>query len=148
MRPDVQRRDDRIQRNGDGATAQRHVPREARKRTHDPRAHQRQKAEESHPRAGRGPRECRNDPLRPVQRPDHFSVQVTRPTLVLASASPRRLALLAQIGVAPDRVLATDIDEPPLKDEMPRPLAQRLARAKAAAASAPDAYVLAADTVV
>lgn len=73
---------------------------------------------------------------------------MTRPTLVLASASPRRLALLAQIGIAPDRVLATDIDESPLKDEMPRPLAQRLARAKAAAASAPGAYVLAADTVV
>jgi septum formation protein len=73
---------------------------------------------------------------------------VTRPTLILASASPRRLALLAQIGIAPDRVLATDIDESPLKDEMPRPLAQRLARAKAAAASAPGAYVLVADTVV
>lgn len=73
---------------------------------------------------------------------------MTRPTLILASASPRRLALLAQIGIAPDRVLATDIDESPLKDEMPRPLAQRLARAKAAAASAPGAYVLAADTVV
>jgi septum formation protein len=75
---------------------------------------------------------------------------VTRPTLILASASPRRLALLAQIGIVPDHILATDIDESPLKDEMPRPLAQRLARAKAAAAStsAPDAYVLAADTVV
>ncbi len=73
---------------------------------------------------------------------------MTRPTLILASASPRRLALLAQIGIAPDRVLATDIDESPLKDEMPRPLAQRLARAKAAAASAPGAYVLVADTVV
>jgi septum formation protein len=73
---------------------------------------------------------------------------VTRPTLILASASPRRLALLAQIGIVPDHILATDIDESPLKDEMPRPLAQRLARAKAAAASAPGAYVLVADTVV
>lgn len=73
---------------------------------------------------------------------------MTRPTLILASASPRRLALLAQIGIVPDRVLATDIDEFPRKDEMARPLAQRLARAKAAAADAPGAYVLAADTVV
>jgi septum formation protein len=73
---------------------------------------------------------------------------VTRPTLVLASASPRRLALLAQIGIVPDRVLATDIDESPRKDEMPRPLAQRLARAKAAAAGAAGEYVLAGDTVV
>jgi septum formation protein len=73
---------------------------------------------------------------------------VTRPALILASASPRRLALLAQIGIVPDRVLATDIDEFPRKDEMARPLAQRLARAKAAAVDAPGEFVLAADTVV
>jgi len=68
--------------------------------------------------------------------------------LVLASASPRRLALLAQIGVKPDDVVSTDIDETPLKGETPRLLAMRLARAKAEAARADDALVLAADTVV
>ncbi|HVK81839.1 MAG TPA: Maf family protein, partial [Verrucomicrobiae bacterium] len=68
--------------------------------------------------------------------------------LVLASASPRRLALLAQIGVTPDDVVSTDIDETPLKGETPRLLALRLARCKAEAARADDALVLAADTVV
>jgi septum formation protein len=68
--------------------------------------------------------------------------------LVLASASPRRLALLAQIGIAPDEVVAADIDETPLPKETPRNLALRLARAKAEAVKADDAMVLAADTVV
>ena len=73
-----------------------------------------------------------------------------RPPLVLASASPRRLALLAQIGVTPDAVAPADVDETPLKDETPRRMVERLARAKAAAAAAlrPDAFVLAADTTV
>src|SRR5689334_22963569 len=71
-----------------------------------------------------------------------------RPRLVLASASPRRLALLAQIGVTPDQVIATDVDETPLKGETPRLLALRLARAKAEAVKTPGAIVLAADTVV
>jgi septum formation protein len=70
--------------------------------------------------------------------------------LILASASPRRLALLAQIGVVPARVIAADIDETPLKDELPRQTAVRLAIAKARAIAArePDAVVLAADTIV
>jgi septum formation protein len=68
--------------------------------------------------------------------------------LILASASPRRLDLLRQIGVVPDRVTSPDIDETPLPDELPRALALRLARAKAAAAASPDGFVLAADTVV
>jgi len=68
--------------------------------------------------------------------------------LILASASPRRLALLAQIGVTPDEVIAADIDETPLKGETPRQLALRLARAKAEAVIADNAIVLAADTVV
>ncbi|MBC7767829.1 MAG: septum formation protein Maf [Phycisphaerales bacterium] len=68
--------------------------------------------------------------------------------LVLASASPRRLALLAQIGVKPDEVMAADIDETPLKGETPRLLALRLARQKAEAVNADSAVVLAADTVV
>lgn len=67
--------------------------------------------------------------------------------LILASASPRRLALLAQIGVTPDEVIATDIDETPLKKETPRALALRLARDKAEAVKA-HGCVLAADTVV
>jgi septum formation protein len=67
--------------------------------------------------------------------------------LVLASGSPRRLALLAQIGVVPAAVIAPRIDETPAKTELPRMLALRLARAKAAAVTA-DGYVLAADTVV
>ena len=74
----------------------------------------------------------------------------TRPPLVLASASPRRLDLLARLGIVPDRVIATDIDETPYKGEIPRPHAARLALAKAeaAAAQAPAGIVLAADTVV
>ncbi len=68
--------------------------------------------------------------------------------LVLASASPRRLALLAQIGVVPDQILPADIDETPQRDELPRPYAQRIARAKNATIVAEGAYVLAADTVV
>ena len=72
------------------------------------------------------------------------------PVLVLASASPRRLDLLRQIGLEPDRVEPADVDETPRPKETPRRLALRLAEAKAAAAAAraPDAYVLGADTVV
>ena len=73
---------------------------------------------------------------------------MTAPTLVLASASPRRLALLAQIGITPDRVVAADIDETPCRDESPRAHAARLVRAKAAAMVEPSSFVLAADTVV
>lgn len=73
---------------------------------------------------------------------------MTLPALVLASASPRRLALLAQIGIVPERVISPDIDETPLPDELPRDYARRLARAKAAAVDAPGTFVLAADTVV
>lgn len=70
--------------------------------------------------------------------------------LVLASASPRRLELLRQIGVTPDAVIAAEIDESPKRNETPRQLAVRLAAEKAArvADTQRDAYVLAADTVV
>lgn len=70
--------------------------------------------------------------------------------LVLASASPRRLDLLARIGVVPDAVDPADIDESVAPGELPRVHAARLAREKAAAVAArhPDAVVLAADTVV
>jgi septum formation protein len=72
------------------------------------------------------------------------------PTLVLASASPRRLELLAQVGIVPDHAEAAEIDETPLSKETPRLLATRLARDKALAVAAtrPDGLVLAADTVV
>lgn len=70
--------------------------------------------------------------------------------LVLASASPRRLDLLRQIGLVPDEVLAAELDETPHAGETPRRLALRLADDKAAAVARerPDAFVLAADTVV
>ncbi|HTQ15484.1 MAG TPA: nucleoside triphosphate pyrophosphatase [Rhizomicrobium sp.] len=70
--------------------------------------------------------------------------------LILASESPRRLALLAQAGIAPDAVMPAEIDETPLKDESPRAHALRLAVEKASAVhrSHPEAIVLAADTVV
>jgi septum formation protein len=79
-----------------------------------------------------------------------------RPRLVLASASPRRLALLAQIGVKPDAILPSEIDESPLKGEPPRALAVRLAMEKASVAAEKAAkqvdlrprLTLAADTVV
>lgn len=69
---------------------------------------------------------------------------------VLASASPRRLELLRQIGLEPTEVLPADLDEAPLKGELPRAHAARLAREKAQAIAAlrPGAFVLAADTVV
>ncbi|MBI1215360.1 MAG: septum formation protein Maf [Alphaproteobacteria bacterium] len=72
------------------------------------------------------------------------------PLLILASASPRRLELLKQIGIAPHEVLPADIDETPLKNELPAAYARRIATEKAAkiAAARPDALVLAADTVV
>jgi len=68
--------------------------------------------------------------------------------LILASASPRRLELLARLGVVPDAVLPADIDETPLKNELPVAYARRVAAAKAAAVAEPDTLILAADTVV
>lgn len=74
----------------------------------------------------------------------------SRAPLVLASASPRRRDLLARLGLVPDSVIATDIDESPLPGELPRAHAVRLAagKARAAAAMAPDAAILSGDTVV
>ena len=79
-----------------------------------------------------------------------------RPKLVLASASPRRLALLEQVGIIPDALRPATIDETPTRGEVPRHLVQRLARAKAEAAkllvrAEPDyakSFILAADTAV
>lgn len=70
-------------------------------------------------------------------------------SLVLASSSPRRRDLLARIGAAADRIASPDIDESPLKDELPRAYALRLALAKAQAVDRqPDEIVLAGDTTV
>src|SRR5262245_42328762 len=79
-----------------------------------------------------------------------------RPKLVLASASPRRLMLLSQVGLEPDALRPVTIDETARRGEMPRSLVSRLARAKAEAArdqiandrDIADAYVLGADTIV
>jgi septum formation protein len=68
--------------------------------------------------------------------------------LVLASASPRRLELLARLGVTPDAVVPAEIDETPRKGELPDRYARRMALEKAAAAAHPGSLVLAADTVV
>ena len=70
--------------------------------------------------------------------------------LILASASPRRLDLLARIGVVPDAVVPADVDERVPKGELPRDHALRLAveKAEAVARQETDALVLAADTVV
>jgi septum formation protein len=69
--------------------------------------------------------------------------------LILGSASPRRKELLAQLGLTPDDIRAPDIDETPLKGELPRPYCARMAREKVAAVAAePDEVVLCADTTV
>ena len=72
------------------------------------------------------------------------------PEFILASASPRRRELLARLGIEPARIVAPDIDETPLSGELPRAHAIRLAteKARAAAALAPGAFILAGDTVV
>ncbi len=79
-----------------------------------------------------------------------------RPKLILASASPRRLALLQQAGIEPDALLPADVDETPLKNEGAKELAKRLARSKAEVARKTarsrddlgNSYILSADTVV
>jgi septum formation protein len=70
--------------------------------------------------------------------------------LILASASPRRVELLARLGIVPDVIDAADIDETPGKAELPRAHAERLAHAKCACVAArhPGTVVIAADTVV
>ena len=73
---------------------------------------------------------------------------MSAPSLILASASPRRRELLARLGIEPARVVHADIDEAPHKAEPPRDYARRMAREKAAAARDQLAHVLAGDTVV
>jgi len=68
---------------------------------------------------------------------------------ILGSGSPRRLDLLAQLGVVPDAVRPPDIDETPMKGELPRPYCTRISRAKVLAVEADkDDIVLCADTTV
>jgi septum formation protein len=79
-----------------------------------------------------------------------------RPKLILASGSPRRLALMQQIGIEPDALLPADVDETPARAESPRELVKRLARAKAEVArrtargrsDLTGAFIVSADTVV
>ena len=85
-----------------------------------------------------------------------MSQAAARPPLVLASGSPRRLALFAQMGLDPDAVIPADIDETPRRSESPRALVQRLSAEKAAVAAnvalkrpgLGRSLVVAADTVV
>lgn len=70
------------------------------------------------------------------------------PSLVLASASPRRRELIARLGITPARIAAADIDETPRPRELPRDYARRMAGEKARAVPDPQAHVLAGDTVV
>ncbi len=83
-------------------------------------------------------------------KPGALSPVAANPSLILASASPRRRELLAQIGLVPSEIDPTSIDETPARGEPPAALAKRLARAKAAAAAARHrgVTVLAADTGV
>jgi nucleoside triphosphate pyrophosphatase len=78
------------------------------------------------------------------------AASAVRPSLVLASASPRRRELLAQLGIVPDAIDPPEIDETPLHGELPSRHAKRLALAKATAVALrhPRAFILAADTVV
>ena len=70
--------------------------------------------------------------------------------LILASASPRRRALLEQVRLQPEKIVAADVDETPMQGELPRKLAVRLASTKGLkiAANFPNDFILAADTVV
>lgn len=74
--------------------------------------------------------------------------------LILASASPRRVQLLRQVGLVPDAIVPAEIDETPRKGELPRGLAMRIAADKASTAAAtiadgvPPSFLIAADTVV
>ena len=78
-----------------------------------------------------------------------MSGAATIPALVLASTSPRRRELLARIGFVPTRIAAPEIDETPLKAELPRDYVARLAKGKALAVEcAPGEVVLAGDTTV
>ena len=73
---------------------------------------------------------------------------MSTPSLILASASPRRRELLARLGIEPSAIAPADIDESPHRAELPRDYAVRIAREKAEAAASDSAHILAGDTVV
>ena len=78
-----------------------------------------------------------------------YNLYMKHAPLILASASPRRLGLLKQIGIIPNHVIPADIDETPQKNELPRALALRLAQEKASAIQQSDGhFIISADTVV
>src|SRR5262249_15275947 len=156
---------DRVLRHGHRVAAQRDVSRQARQRPRGAGAHLGQDAQEPHPRAGRRPRKRRDDALRSEQGTHHLPLQIggialsdapaeprraAPDRLVLASASPRRAALMAQIGWPADIVEPPAIDETVRPGELPRAHALRLAQAKleAVVARHPGCFVIAADTVV
>jgi len=95
--------------------------------------------------------------LSPANKP--MNKLMNKPVLCLASASPQRAALLAQIGIVPDKICAADIDESPYESELPRQYATRMALTKARHVSQQVAqsqkgenkvqhFILAADTVI
>ena len=91
-----------------------------------------------------------SEPAGPAGNSARSPAEVPPDRLVLASASPRRLDLLRQVGIEPVAVEAPDIDETPLKGELPQELVRRLAVAKAASVAErhKGAFVLGADTIV
>ena len=102
------------------------------------------------------PESSRDDAERDKATRETSTRETWRPKLVLASASPRRFALLQQAGISADELLPADIDETPERNEKPRDYVRRLARTKAEAAltlvkrrdDLKGAYIVAADTVV
>ena len=113
-------------------------------------------AQDDTPVSGRSSRQGLSGRLRGMREDEPAPEVSARHKLVLASGSPRRLALLQQVGIEPDGLLPASIDETPKKGEVPRALARRLARTKAETAASRlegdkelgQAYILAADTVV
>lgn len=77
------------------------------------------------------------------------SITASNKTLILGSGSPRRLELLAQLGLVPEAVRPPDVDETPLKDELPRRYCERITKAKCEASQvAAHEAILCADTTV
>ena len=75
---------------------------------------------------------------------------MTKPLLILASSSPQRLNLLKLIGVTPDRIIPADINETPLKKELPKDFVLRMSKGKALEVSKnhTNDFILSGDTIV
>ncbi|SHE85264.1 septum formation protein [Loktanella atrilutea] len=96
-----------------------------------------------------GPAVCIRQTATDTRHEHRVQTMTDRPQLILGSGSPRRLDLLAQIGVVPDAILPPDIDESVRPAELPRDYVKRIAAQKVAAVTATDdAIVLCADTTV